>query len=490
LTGAPTLTKLRARTPYSSDDMPAAAFLDRLRSIVGPQGYLDQAFDVAPFTVDHRKLYRGATPLVLRPDSTAQVAAILQACNEARVGVVPVGGNTSYCGGATPSEDGSQVVLSMGRMRRIRAVDPHNYTMVAEAGCVLADVQAAATAVERLFPLSLGSEGSCQLGGNLSTNAGGTAVLRYGMMRDLVLGLEVVLADGRVLDVLQSLRKDNTGYDLRDLFIGAEGTLGVITAAAIKLFSRPSTLVTAFVAVPNPQAAVALLSRLRASTGDLVSTFELIPRIGVDLVTQHIPKTSDPFEERYEWYVLLEVGAGKRADGLRVTLEEELAAALDMGEILNAVFVESDAQRDALWRLRETIPEAQRLDGASIKHDISVTTTELPRFIVEGSKAILEIAPRGRLVTYGHLGDGNLHFNVNQAHDQSADEFLALAPRIHRAVHDLIARYGGSFSAEHGIGRLKRDELLHYKNPIAVQVMRSIKKALDPQGIMNPGKVL
>jgi FAD/FMN-containing dehydrogenase len=351
--------------------MPSAEILDRLRSIVGPQGYLDQPADVAPYTTDHRKLYRGATPLVLRPDSTQQVAEILKVCNEARIGVVPVGGNTGYCGGTAPSEDGSQIVLSLARMRRVRAVDPHNYTMIVEAGCVLADVQAAAAAADRLFPLSLGSEGSCQIGGNLSTNAGGTAVLRYGMMRDLVLGLEVVLPDGRILDALKSLRKDNTGYDLRDLFIGAEGTLGVITAAAIKLFSRPATVVTAFVAVPDPQAAVALLSRLRAASGDLVSTFELVPRIGIDLVTQHIPKTSDPFDERYDWYVLLEIGGGKQAGSLREAMENELATAMEAKEVLNAVFAESDAQRDALWRLRETIPEAQRIDGASIKHDIS-----------------------------------------------------------------------------------------------------------------------
>jgi FAD/FMN-containing dehydrogenase len=469
---------------------PPAALLDHLRSIVGRAGYFDQPFDVAPYTVDHRKLYHGATSLVLRPDSTEQVAAILKACHEARVGVVPVGGNTGYCGGATPSEDGSQIVLSMGRMRRVRAVDPQNYTLIAEAGCVLADVQAAAAGADRLFPLSLGSEGSCQLGGNLSTNAGGTAVLRYGMMRDLVLGLEVVLPDGRVLDSLKSLRKDNTGYDLRDLFIGAEGTLGVITAAAIKLFSRPASVVTAFVAVPNPEAAVALLSRLRTASGDLVSTFELIPRIGIDLVTQHIPKTADPFDSHYEWYVLIEVGGGKQASSLRDSMESELEAALSAQEILNAVFAESDSQRDALWRLRETIPEAQRLDGASIKHDVSVTTTELPRFIIEGSAAILEVAPHGRIVAYGHLGDGNLHFNVNQSKRESAESFLALAPRINRAVHDLIARYGGSISAEHGIGRLKREELRHYKNPVAIEVMHSIKHALDPHGIMNPGKVL
>jgi len=470
--------------------MLSATLLDQLRTIVGSHGYLDQPFDVEPFVVDHRQLYRGKTPLVVRPESTQQVAAILRLCNEARVGVVPVGGNTGYCGGAVPSEDGSQIVLSMARMKRVRCVDPSNYTMIAEAGCVLADVQSAATAADRLFPLSLGSEGSCQLGGNLSTNAGGTAVLRYGMMRDLVLGLEVVLPDGRVLDGLKSLRKDNTGYDLRDLFIGAEGTLGIITAAAIKLFSRPVSQVTAFVAVPDPQAAVALLARLRAASGDAVSTFELVPRIGIDLVVQHIRNTTDPFEQRFEWYVLVEVSGGRHDTKLRSAMETELGNAMDSAEVLNAVFAENTSQRDALWRLRETIPEAQRLDGASIKHDISVTTTELPRFIVECSQVILAIAPRGRIVSYGHLGDGNLHFNVNQAQGDSAADFLALAPRINRAVHDLIARYGGSFSAEHGIGQLKREELHRYKNPVALEVMRTIKNALDPHGIMNPGKVI
>ena len=326
-------------------------------------------------------------PLVLRPDSTEQVAAIMKLCNEARIGVVPVGGNTSYCGGATPSSDGSQIVLSLARMRRIRTLDPANYTMIAEAGCVLAEIQAAAASVDRLFPMSLGSEGSCQLGGNLSTNAGGTAVLRYGMMRDLVLGLEVVLPDGRVLDGLKPLRKDNTGYDLRDLFIGAEGTLGIITAAACKLFSRPAWTLTAFVGVPEPQAAVALLSRLRAFTSDAVTTFELVPRIALDLVLQHVPSTSDPLDRPHPWYVLLEIGMGRGAAAARESIEAELAAAMEAGEIADAAIAASEAQREMFWRLRETIPEAQRREGASIKHDISVTTGELPRFIVEGARA-------------------------------------------------------------------------------------------------------
>jgi FAD/FMN-containing dehydrogenase len=467
-----------------------SSLLADLRRAVGPQGYLDQAADIEPYLVDHRKLYRGATPLVLRPGSTEQVSAVLRMCNEAHVGVVPVGGNTGYCGGATPSEDGSQVVLSLARMRKIRAIDPLNYTMIAEAGCVLAEVQAAAASVDRLFPMSLGSEGSCQLGGNLSTNAGGTAVLRYGMMRDLILGLEVVLPDGRILDGLKPLRKDNTGYDLRNLFIGAEGTLGVITAAACKLFSRPASNVTAFVGLTDPQHAVSLLSRLRTFTGDAVSTFELIPRNALELVLEYIPNTADPLDRRHDWYVLLEIGMGRRAESMREAIESELAAALDQGEISDAALASSESQREMFWRLRETIPEAQRHIGASIKHDVSVTTSELPRFIIEASQRVRSISPQGRIVSYGHLGDGNLHFNVSRPIGSDDESFLRLAPNINRAVHDLIARYGGSISAEHGIGRLKREELVHYEPPVAIEVMRAIKQALDPNGIMNPGKVL
>ena len=468
----------------------APSVLDALRDIVGAGGYFDQAVDLQPFTVDHRKLYRGQTPLVLRPSSTEQVSRILRTCNEAGVGVVPVGGNTSYCGAATPSADGTQVVVSLARMRRIRAIDPDNFTLIAEAGCVLAEVQNAAASVDRLFPLSLGSEGSCQLGGNLSTNAGGTAVLRYGMMRDLVLGLEVVLPDGRVWDGLKPLRKDNTGYDLRDLFIGAEGTLGIITAAACKLFSQPRERVTAIAAIKDPGAAVMSLSRLRAATGDAVTTFELIPRLGIDLVTRHVPNTHDPFDVVYDWYVLVEVSAGRSESGIKEAVEQELFALMEQGAALDAALAQNEAQREDFWRLRETIPEAQRKEGASIKHDISVTTSELPRFIAEATRLLQTITPDSRILSYGHLGDGNLHFNLSEPVGANATEFLALAPRIHRAMHDLVAQYGGSFSAEHGIGQLKRDELVRYKHPVALEIMRSIKQALDPKGIMNPGKVL
>ena len=469
---------------------PSAQLLDRLRAIAGAHGYFDQPGDVEPFTTDHRKLYRGVTPLVLRPDSTAQVSEILHVCNDAGIGVVPVGGNTSYCGATAPSEDGSEIVLSMSRMRRIRSIDPMNFALIAEAGCVLAEIQAAAASVDRLFPMSLGSEGSCQLGGNLSTNAGGTAVLRYGMMRDLVLGLEVVLPDGRVLDALTPLRKNNTGYDLRDLFIGAEGTLGVITAAACKLFSRPAALVTAFIATPGPETAVRLLSRLRAFTSDAVTTFELVPRVALDLVLRHLEHTHDPLDRRHEWYVLLEIGMGRADAGMREALETELAAAMDAGEISDAAIAANDAQREAFWRLRELIPEAQRREGAGVKHDISVTTSELPRFILEATALVSQLAPEARIVSYGHLGDGNLHFNVNAPAVGDSAAFMRKAPHINRAVHDLVATYGGSFSAEHGIGRLKREELLRYKSPVAIELMRTIKHALDPNGIMNPGKVL
>jgi FAD/FMN-containing dehydrogenase len=466
------------------------SILDRLRGVVGPHGYLDLPADIEPFTVDHRKLYRGSTPLVLKPADTQQVSDILKICYEAGIGVVPVGGNTGYCGAATPSADGSQIVVSLARMRRVRAVDPDNYTLIAEAGCVLAEVQGAAEAVDRLFPLSLGSEGSCQIGGNLSTNAGGTAVLRYGMMRDLILGLEVVLPDGRIWDGIKPLRKDNTGYDLRDLFIGAEGTLGIITAAACKLFSRPRERITALIAVSDPQAAVSLLSRLRTTSGDAVTTFELMPRLALELVWRHIPKSVNPFDETYEWYLLVEISVGRSGTDMRAFIVEELGRALEAGQIQNAALAENEAQRENFWRLRETIPEAQRTEGASIKHDISVTTTELPRFIEECSALLKQLAPDARIIPYGHMGDGNLHFNLSPAVGADPQAFLGSAPRIHQGVHDLVAQYGGSISAEHGIGQLKRAELVRYKSPVALEVMRSIKEALDPKGIMNPGKVL
>jgi FAD/FMN-containing dehydrogenase len=362
---------------------------------------------------------------------------------------------------------------------------------VAEAGCVLADVQSAAQAADRLFPLSLGSEGTCQVGGNLSTNAGGLAALRYGVARDLVLGLEVVLADGRVIDGLSSLRKDNTGYDLRDLFIGAEGTLGVITAASLKLFPRPRTVETAFVAVPGMSAAVELLAHLRAATGDCVTSFEYLPRIAVEFTVRHIPGVADPLGAVYPAYVLCEVSTARQDRQLRGLLEDALGTAMERGQVLEAAFAESIAQREALWRLRESVPEAQRHEGASIKHDVSVPVAALPAFLAQAADAVASVAPTARLVAYGHVGDGNLHFNLSEpAGGSERQSFLALQDAIAEAVYACVREFRGSISAEHGIGQLKRDLLARHKDPVALATMRSIKQALDPNGILNPGKVL
>jgi FAD/FMN-containing dehydrogenase len=463
----------------------------RLRALLGAEGALETPTDVEKYLTDFRGLYRGTALLVACPRDTAQVAEVLRICHDEGVGVVPHGGNTGYCGGATPDESGSQLVLSLHRLNRIRAVDAANYSLVAEAGCVLADVQAAAQTAGRHFPLSLGSEGSCQIGGNLSTNAGGLAAVRYGVARDLVLGLEVVLASGEVLHGLSRLRKDNTGYDLRDLFIGAEGTLGVITAASLKLFPVPRTVETAFVAVPGMQAAVDLLARLREATGDCVTSFEYLPRIAVEFTTRHVPGVVDPLGEVHPAYVLCEVSTARDDPQLRPLLEAALQQGLETGLALDATLAESIAQRQALWKLRESVPEAQKHEGASIKHDVSVPVASLPAFLERAAAAVARVAPRARLVAYGHVGDGNLHFNLSEpegGRDRAA--FLAQQASINDAVHDCVREFEGSISAEHGIGRLKRDLLPRYKDPVALATMRALKRALDPKGILNPGKLL
>jgi len=458
--------------------------------LTSPGDLLTDPADTAPYLVDHRHLYQGGALGVASPRTVEQISRLMSFCNEQRIGVVPHGGNTSYCGGATPDESGKQLVVSLRRLNRIRGVDPLNYSLVAEAGCILADVQRAADDAERFFPLSLGSEGTCQIGGNLSTNAGGLSVLRYGMMRDLVLGLEVVLADGRVLSSLSALRKDNTGYDLKSLFLGAEGTLGIITAASLKLFPKIRSSATAFTAIADVQSAVDLLARLREASGDRVSSFELIPRIGVDLTIQHIPGVTDPLQQPYAWYVLCELTSARAAESLDTIMEEALASALEDGLVLDAALSRNERERAALWKLRETIPEAQRLDGASLKHDISVTIAALPDFVRQASQWVEANVADGRLVIYGHVGDGNLHFNLNQAPGSDGNRFLAREPEIKRAIHDLVREFGGSFSAEHGIGRLKVEELEHYAPAVELDLMRALKKALDPNGVLNPGKVL
>ena len=461
-----------------------------MAEILGPDGVLTDATDIEPYLTDHRHLYRGRALTVALPRTVDQVSRLLAYCNDNRIGVVPHAGNTSYCGGATPDESGKQIVLSLKRLNQIRSVDPLNYSLVAEAGCILADVQRAADDAERLFPLSLGSEGTCQIGGNLSTNAGGTSVLRYGMMRDLVLGLEVVLADGRILSTLGALRKDNTGYDIKSLFLGAEGTLGVITAAALKVFSKVRSAATAFVAVQSVQAAVELLAHLREVSGDRISSFELIPRIGIDLTTRHIPGVRDPLKERYEWHVLCEVTSSRATENLNDLLTEALAAAFESNLVLDAVVAQSERERESLWKLRETIPEAQRIDGASLKHDISLPITSLSKFVATAGEWLRVNVPEGQLVAYGHVGDGNLHFNLNQAAGSSRETFLSREASIKRTIHDMVRDFGGSFSAEHGIGRLKVGELERYASPVELDLMRSVKHAFDPSGILNPGKVL
>jgi len=463
--------------------------LDALRTRLGPGRLLTGDAQLAPYLVDFRKLYQGRALGVALPQSVAEVQAIVAWCAAHRIGLVPQGGNTGYVGGATPDESGRQLVLALRGLNRIRSVDAGNFSMTVEAGCVLATVQAAATDADRFFPLSLGSEGSCQIGGNLATNAGGLNVVRFGMTRDLVLGIEAVMPDGRLFEGLGSLRKDNTGYDLKSLLIGSEGTLGVITAATLKLWPRMRTTATAFVAIADVAAAVNLLGRLRAAAGERLNSFELIPRIGVELTTRHISGVVDPLDQPCPWYLLCEL-ASATAEPLEELLQQVLGEAIAAGVVLDAALAQNERQRLAFWRLRESIPEAQRLAGPSLKHDISVPVMALPGFVAEASAWVRQHVPEGVLVSYGHAGDGNLHFNINQLAGQDAAAFMAREPQIRRAIHDLVRQHHGSISAEHGIGRLKAGELARYADPVELDAMRAIKRALDPLGIMNPGKML
>jgi FAD/FMN-containing dehydrogenase len=469
---------------------PESGTLEELKSVVGDGAWLDSRDDLTPFTVDFRRIYRGATPLVLMPRNVDQVARVLTICNRDELAVVPHGGNTSYCGAATPDESGSQIVLSMRRLNRIRHLDAANYSMIIEAGCTLSEAQAAAGAQERLFPLSLGSEGTAQVGGNLSTNAGGTAVLRYGMMRDLVLGLEVVLPDGRVMAGLKSLRKDNTGYDLKSLFVGAEGTLGVITAAALKLFPQPLDTATALAGIDSPQQALELLAQLRGAAGDALSTFELMPRLAVELTVKHISGVANPLDLGTAWYLLIELSSPNPQANLATLMTDELQHAAERDTVKDASIATSLAQSKAMWKLRESIPEAQRHHGASLKHDVSVPVSCIPKLIEDGSQLVRRLVPEGQVVSYGHMGDGNLHFNVSQKAEAQSSAFLARAQPLESAMFDLVESLGGSISAEHGIGRLKAAEFAHRADPVEYALMRALKRALDPKGIMNPGKVL
>jgi FAD/FMN-containing dehydrogenase len=459
----------------------------RLKEAAGPNGSTEAPQEITPHLVEWRGKYLGRSPLLLKPQTTAEVTRILAICNETRTPVVPQGGNTGLVGGQIPFD--GEVLLSLSRMNRIRNIDADGMSAIAEAGVILTGLQSAANAADRYFPLSLASEGSCTIGGNVSTNAGGVNVLRYGNMRELVLGLEVVLADGRVLDLLRTLRKDNTGYDLKQLFIGAEGTLGIVTAAALKLFPKPVERVTAFVAVPDVNSAIALLHAAQEATGSLVSAFELVPRIGLEMVLAHIPQTHDPLAAPSPWYVLAEATSGGAAR-LQDIVEQCLAAATENGIVTDAVIAASETQRAALWRLRESLSEAQKYEGGSIKHDVSVPLAAIPDFLARGIAAVEARVPGVRPVPFGHLGDGNIHFNFSVPKGGDSAPFLARWEEINRVVHDIVHAFSGSIGAEHGIGIMKRDEILRYKNAAELETMRALKRTLDPNNILNPGKVV
>ena len=467
----------------------SADFHRELGLIIGASRVLVAADDVAPFCTDWRGRYSGNALCVALPGSTEEVAAVVRACVAAGVAVVPQGGNTGLCGGATPTR--GEVVVSLRRMNRIRAIDADNNSITVEAGCTLHAVQEAAREADRLFPLSLAAEGSATIGGNLSTNAGGVQVLRYGNARELTLGLEVVLADGRIWNGLRALRKDNTGYDLKHLFIGAEGTLGLITAATLKLFPRPRTHATAWVAVPDPASAVRLLGRLRDAAGDNVTAFEIVARPALELVLRHIPNARDPLLGKPAWQVLIELGGSSDMGGdLSATLERALEAAAEDGIVNDAVLAASEAQTAALWALRENVSEAQKIEGISIKHDIAVPVSRIAEFIARADAALRAAFPEVRIICFGHIGDGNLHYNQSRSDAQSNDEFIAQTGAVNRIVHDLVHGLGGSISAEHGLGQLKREEVLRYKSQTEMDLMRAVKQALDPRGLMNPGKLL
>ncbi len=455
----------------------------RLRSafanLVGDKNVLTAPQDTAIYTVDWRKQFRGEAQCVLRPASTGEVAGVVALCAHEGIAVVPQGGNTGLCGGSVPTGAQPEIVLSLSRLNRIREIDALNDTITVEAGCVLAAIQQAADAAGRLFALSLAAEGSCQIGGNLSTNAGGVNVLRYGNAREQVLGLEVVLPDGRVWNGLRALRKDNTGYDLKQLFLGAEGTLGVITAAVLKLHPKPSAQVTAWIALQSPARAVELLAQLRAQLGERISAFELVSRRCLEAVLQHAPALRDPLPQAHPWYVLAEFADAGALGALAAQVEEAFAASA--GVIEDAALASSAAQSKALWRIRETIPEAQ---FTNVKHDISVPVSKVPELVERAGAALAAAFPGEPVYAFGHIGDGNIHYNVG------SESLLARRDEVNRVVYGVLDALGGSISAEHGLGQLKREEIRRHKDPLELELMRALKAALDPRGLMNPGKVL
>jgi FAD/FMN-containing dehydrogenase len=465
-------------------------FLEQCRDIVGANYVLTDETDTAGYLTDWRRRYTGKAQAIVKPGSTEEVAAVVRLCNELHIPIVPQGGNTGLVLGSVPDESGKAIVLSLTRLNRIRAVDTINNTMTVECGCILEHLQNAAAEAGRLFPLSLAAEGSCTIGGNLSTNAGGTAVLRYGNTRDLCLGLEVVTAKGEIWSGLGGLRKDNTGYDLRDLFIGAEGTLGIITAAVLKLFPQPQARLTALAALATPDDALKFLSLAQTECGAALTGFELMSDFCLQLVTKHFPQMRLPFPQTSPQYVLLELSDSESEEHANAMLEKVIGNALEQEIILDAVVASSIAQSKALWNLREHIPLAQAEEGKNIKHDISVQISRIGDFIRATDVQLQESFPGCRLVTFGHLGDGNLHYNVSPPENDSHDAFIARQDAVNRIVHDSVHQFGGSISAEHGLGALKRDEIRRYKSEVEIGLMQAVKHALDPLNLMNPGKVI
>ena len=461
-----------------------------LQAIVGPRYCLTEPEAQAPFVTDWRGLYRGQARAVVMPGTTAEVQAVVRLARQHRSPIVPQGGNTGLAGGATPDGSGNAIVLSLKRMNHVRAIDPLNNSMVAEAGCILANLQQAASEADRLFPLSLSAEGTCQIGGNLATNAGGLNVLRFGSARDLCLGLEVVLPDGELVSNLSALRKDNTGYDLRHLFAGSEGTLGIITAAALKLFPKPVARATAMAALSDLEIAPVLLARCRAGLADQLVSFELLPRFGIELAQKFSAGLVWPLESLADWSVLIEANTSTTAFDLRAAMEQCLSAALEAGEITDAAVASSEAQSSAMWRQREALLEGQIKIGAGIKHDVSVPVAQVPAFIKEGIAAVVRAWPQARMLAFGHIGDGNIHFNLVQFEGEDKERFIARTDDVNKAVHDVVARFGGSISAEHGIGQLRRSELHHRKPSAELDLMRRIKRLIDPDDLMNPGKLM
>jgi FAD/FMN-containing dehydrogenase len=465
----------------------SADLLGRFRAIVGEKYAITDAQTQQPYLIEMRDLYHGHTPVVLRPGSVKEVSEIAKLANETRTAIVPQGGNTGLVGGQIPLH--GEVVLSLNRMKSIREVDPISNTLTADAGVTLQEARAAAEKVDRLYPLLLPSEGSCTIGGNLSTNAGGVTAVSWGIARQQAVGLEVVLADGRVLNNLNKLKKDNTGYDLKNLFIGAEGTLGIITGAVLKLLPRPRSVETGYIGLASPDKALELLGIALGIAGSNVTSYEIIERIGIDGVLKHVPGSRDPLAGRHEWYVLIELSSQAKT-GLRNTLEEILAAGLDKGIIEDATIAENVTQAKSFWHMREMFAEVQRRIGASIKHDISVPIASVPAFIAQAHAATQKAFPGSRPMAFGHLGDGNIHYNIIQPENISKKDWLKRWHDVNKVVFDIVLSLGGSISAEHGVGVMKRDLLPSIKDKTAIEVMRALKKTLDPNGILNPGKVL